>query len=66
MSFKKQVWDFSYTLPANIRRSFIYGAQKLEESMMNILVPNIIFEDLGFKYVVPTDGHNIEAAPEDY
>ena len=57
---KKQVWDFSYTLPANIRRSFIYGAQKLEESMMNILVPNIIFEDLGYKYVGPIDGHDIE------
>ncbi|MDZ4121030.1 MAG: transketolase C-terminal domain-containing protein, partial [Candidatus Cloacimonadaceae bacterium] len=33
---------------------------KLEESMMNILVPNIIFEDLGFKYVGPIDGHDIE------
>ena len=28
------------------------GAQ-VEESMMNILVPNIIFEDLGFKYWDP-------------
>ena len=27
--------------------------------MMNILVPNIIFEDLGFKYVGPIDGHDI-------
>ena len=50
---KKQIWDLSLTLPSNIRRSFIYGAQKLEESMMNILVPNIIFEDLGYKYVGP-------------
>lgn len=55
---KKQVWDLSHSLPSSIRRRFIYGAQKLEESMMNILVPNIIFEDLGFKYVGPIDGHN--------
>ncbi|HOH98232.1 MAG TPA: 1-deoxy-D-xylulose-5-phosphate synthase [Candidatus Cloacimonadota bacterium] len=58
-TLKKQIWDFSNSLPANVRRRFIYGAQKLEESMLNILVPNIIFEDLGFKYVGPIDGHDI-------
>jgi 1-deoxy-D-xylulose-5-phosphate synthase len=56
---KKQVWDISASLPKNIRSKFIYGAQKLEESLINILVPNIIFEDLGFKYIGPIDGHNI-------
>jgi 1-deoxy-D-xylulose-5-phosphate synthase len=59
-SLKKQVWEMSNSLPSSVRRRFIYGAQKLEESMMNILVPNIIFEDLGFKYVGPIDGHDIE------
>ncbi len=58
-ALKKQVWDFSSTLPRSIRSRFIRGAQKMEESMINILVPNIIFEDLGFKYVGPVDGHNI-------
>ena len=58
-TLKKQIWDMSSSLPDSIRRRFIYGAQKLEESMMNILVPNIIFEDLGFKYVGPIDGHDI-------
>lgn len=56
---KKQVWDLSSTLPKNVRSKFIYGAQKLEESFINILAPNILFEDLGFKYVGPIDGHNI-------
>ncbi len=58
-TLKQQVWDLSSTLPNNLRRRFILGAQKLEESMMNILVPNIIFEDLGFKYIGPIDGHDI-------
>lgn len=58
-TLKKQIWDLSGSLPSSIRRRFIYGAQKLEESMMNILIPNIIFEDLGFKYVGPIDGHDI-------
>jgi len=57
---KQQIWDLSGSLPDSVRKRFIYGARKLEESMMNILVPNIIFEDLGFKYVGPIDGHNIE------
>ena len=58
-SIKQQIWDISHSLPSSLRRRFIYGAQKLEESMMNILVPNIIFEDLGLKYVGPIDGHDI-------
>jgi len=58
-TLKQQIWELSHSLPAGIRRRFIYGAQKLEESMLNILVPNIIFEDLGFKYVGPIDGHDI-------
>lgn len=59
-ALKQQVWEMSGSLPESIRRRFIYGAQKLEESMLNILVPNIIFEDLGFKYVGPIDGHDIK------
>ncbi|MBW6513128.1 MAG: 1-deoxy-D-xylulose-5-phosphate synthase [Candidatus Syntrophosphaera sp.] len=59
-TMKQQIWDLSTTLPDNLRRRFILGAQKLEESMMNILVPSIIFEDLGLKYVGPIDGHDIE------
>ena len=59
-SLKKQVWTLADShLPKKIRNPFLYGAKKLEESLINILVPNIIFEDLGFKYVGPIDGHNI-------
>ncbi len=59
-SLKKQIWELSDThLPSKIRSTFLYGAKKIEESVLNILIPNIIFEDLGFKYVGPIDGHNI-------
>ncbi|MCB5253207.1 MAG: 1-deoxy-D-xylulose-5-phosphate synthase, partial [Candidatus Cloacimonetes bacterium] len=58
-ALRQQIWDLSSSLPPSVRRRFIYGARKLQESMMNILVPNIIFEDLGFKYVGPIDGHDI-------
>ncbi len=35
-------------------------ASKLEESFKNLIVPGIIFEELGFTYVGPIDGHNID------
>lgn len=35
-------------------------ARRLEESVKNLLVPGIIFEELGFRYFGPIDGHNIE------
>jgi 1-deoxy-D-xylulose-5-phosphate synthase len=34
------------------------AVKKLEESLKNLLVPGIIFEELGIKYVGPIDGHN--------
>lgn len=34
-------------------------ASKLEESFKNLIVPGIIFEELGFTYIGPIDGHNI-------
>jgi 1-deoxy-D-xylulose-5-phosphate synthase len=58
-TLKGKVWELSQSLPVNMRRTFVTGAQKIEESLINILVPNIIFEDLGFKYVGPIDGHDI-------
>jgi len=35
-------------------------AKRLEESLKNLLVPGIIFEELGFRYFGPIDGHNIK------
>jgi len=35
-------------------------ARKFQESMKSLLVPGILFEELGFRYFGPIDGHNIE------
>jgi len=56
---KNAIWDFVQHFPHRLRRRLIQSAQKFEENIINTLVPNIIFEDLGFKYVGPIDGHNI-------
>lgn len=35
-------------------------AQKTEEMLKRLILPGIIFQELGFNYVGPIDGHNIE------
>ncbi len=35
------------------------AARRLEEGLKNLLVPGILFEELGFRYFGPIDGHDI-------
>jgi 1-deoxy-D-xylulose-5-phosphate synthase len=39
-------------------------AQRTEELMKGLFLPGIIFEELGFNYIGPIDGHNIELLME--
>ncbi|MBI4420449.1 MAG: 1-deoxy-D-xylulose-5-phosphate synthase, partial [Gemmatimonadetes bacterium] len=41
--------------------SLIEFAKTLEESVKNLWSPGMLFEQLGFRYFGPIDGHNIEA-----
>jgi len=36
------------------------AARKLEESVKNLIIPGMIFEELGIRYVGPIDGNNAE------
>ncbi|KPK42105.1 MAG: 1-deoxy-D-xylulose-5-phosphate synthase [Omnitrophica WOR_2 bacterium SM23_29] len=36
------------------------AARKLEEGLKNLLIPGMLFEELGIRYVGPIDGHNLE------
>jgi 1-deoxy-D-xylulose-5-phosphate synthase len=35
--------------------------RKVEESVKSLLTPGVLFEELGFRYFGPIDGHNIDA-----
>lgn len=35
--------------------------QKIKRSIKQLIIPKMFFEDIGFKYLGPVDGHNIEA-----
>ena len=55
---KGEIWDAMEHAPFTKQlRGF---AHRLEESLRNLIVPGTFFEDLGFKYIGPIDGHNIE------
>lgn len=39
-------------------------AKKIDEGMKNLFLPGLLFEELGFRYFGPIDGHNIETLLE--
>jgi len=40
--------------------SMYKAVERLEDAFKSLFVPGMIFEELGFKYLGPIDGHNIE------
>ncbi|MCX7020409.1 MAG: 1-deoxy-D-xylulose-5-phosphate synthase [Candidatus Sumerlaeota bacterium] len=38
----------------------IHLIRRIEESAKGLIVPSIFFEDLGFRYIGPVDGHNLD------
>ena len=56
---KKEVWDAVQKFPSFVRNRIVKNIRKLEESILNMVIPNSLFEDLGFKYIGPIDGHNL-------
>ena len=55
---KSEVWDLTGKIPkTDIIRGLV---QRIEESIKRLVVPGLWFESLGFKYIGPIDGHNIE------
>ncbi|OGW37269.1 MAG: 1-deoxy-D-xylulose-5-phosphate synthase [Nitrospirae bacterium RBG_13_39_12] len=57
--FKKETKSFIEGIP-KLGDKAAKLAQKTEEMLKGILLPGVIFEELGFNYVGPIDGHNIE------
>jgi len=58
---KGKIWDILQNLPASDhnKRRILHFVQKFEGNIVSTLAPNVIFEDMGFKYAGPIDGHNI-------
>ncbi|MFQ6612379.1 MAG: 1-deoxy-D-xylulose-5-phosphate synthase [Fidelibacterota bacterium] len=56
---RDEVWHLTGKLPLGKQktRSLLH---RVEESLKSFLVPGMLFEELGFRYFGPIDGHNLE------
>lgn len=43
-----------------IGRSIVKIIQRIKRSIKQLIIPKMFFEDIGFRYLGPVDGHNIE------
>jgi 1-deoxy-D-xylulose-5-phosphate synthase len=55
---KQELWDWMGKVPA-VSKHLREAARRLDEGVKAIVVPGGFFEDLGFKYFGPIDGHNV-------
>ncbi|MBN2543509.1 1-deoxy-D-xylulose-5-phosphate synthase [bacterium] len=56
---KDEVWDVTGKLEV-MAKPLRTMARKFQESIKNLIVPGMLFEELGFSYFGPIDGHNIK------
>ncbi|MCA1927779.1 MAG: 1-deoxy-D-xylulose-5-phosphate synthase [Calditerrivibrio sp.] len=56
--FRKDFQLFMEKLPA-FGNPLLHIAKKMEEGVKGFFTPGVIFEELGFKYIGPVNGHNI-------
>jgi len=57
--FRNDMKDFLETLPG-IGKSVLRFAKQAEESLKGLLMPGLLFEELGMKYIGPIDGHRLD------
>lgn len=57
---KADVWNLLGTLPDNLTHKARRAARKIQEGLKNLIVPGGIFEELGFRYIGPLDGHDLK------
>jgi len=62
---KKETKSFLERIPS-VGESVLKIAQKAEGTVKGFIVPGILFEELGFQYVGPVDGHRIDLLVETF
>ncbi|MCD6380235.1 1-deoxy-D-xylulose-5-phosphate synthase, partial [bacterium] len=58
LQLEKDVWKFMGKIPT-LGGKAQKIAKKMKESIKTLVVPNMFFEDLGFNYLGPIDGHDL-------
>ncbi|MBD3348488.1 MAG: 1-deoxy-D-xylulose-5-phosphate synthase [Candidatus Eisenbacteria bacterium] len=60
---ESEVWDILGRIPTIGERARTLASRALE-GIRGVFVPGLLFEELGFKYFGPLDGHNLETLVE--
>jgi 1-deoxy-D-xylulose-5-phosphate synthase len=55
---RDEAWKLAGEIPV-VGEKVRHLAGKVEESMKNLVVPGTLFEELGFRYLGPIDGHDL-------
>ena len=56
---KKEAWEMTKKLP--LARGTVQAfLSRLDKSIKNIVVPGMLFEEMGFRYFGPIDGHDLD------
>jgi len=61
--FETDVWELIGRLP-RLGRKAQEAARRLKEGLHNLVVPGVLFEELGLKYFGPIDGHDYDVLEE--
>ena len=62
LALERDVWDLLGNLPKGKRAQALAG--RIKEGLHNLVVPTVLFEELGLKYFGPIDGHDLDVLEE--
>ncbi len=60
--FEHDVWDLLGSLPKGKKAQALAG--RIKEGLQNLVVPTVLFEEMGLKYFGPIDGHDLDVLEE--
>ena len=60
--FEHDVWDLLGSLPRGRKAQSLAG--RIKEGLQNLVVPTVLFEEMGLKYFGPIDGHDLDVLEE--
>lgn len=61
---RREVKDLLHRVPSNLGEVVEHFAYKVDESVKHIFMPGMLFQELGFRYVGPIEGHDLDALVE--
>ena len=65
LKIKQEVGQLLLAVPG-IGKEINRYAHKIDEAIKGVFIPGRLFEDLGFRYVGPIDGHDVKALTESF